>query len=153
MVYLPTFGWLLGQMLQMLVNIPYMEHMGMIICSDMMNEFIIFPNWDPIGPPTYGHDGNWNIIWFSGNHQEPGRFLREFIANNGWSRGSIQVRSEDLPSPRPGYQIRWAYRAYPTPESHQICPNLQKKWQALSRKMNVKCSRGHTSNVLQLSTI
>lgn len=34
----------------------------MIICSDMMNDFIIFPNWDPIGPPTYGHDGNWNII-------------------------------------------------------------------------------------------
>ena len=25
MVYLPTFGWFLGQML---VNIPYMEHVG-----------------------------------------------------------------------------------------------------------------------------
>ena len=30
MVYLPTFGWFLGQML---VNIPYMEHMGWIFYS------------------------------------------------------------------------------------------------------------------------
>ena len=30
MVYLPTFGWFFGQML---VNVPYMEHMGIYIYS------------------------------------------------------------------------------------------------------------------------
>ena len=32
MVYLPTFGWFLGQML---VNIPYMEHLGILYYFDL----------------------------------------------------------------------------------------------------------------------
>ena len=34
MIYVPTFGLFLGQML---VNIPYMEHMGNDLESEMLN--------------------------------------------------------------------------------------------------------------------
>jgi hypothetical protein len=42
--YLPTFGWFLGQIL---VNIPYMEHMGIPKCQPMKsnNRTIRTMNW------------------------------------------------------------------------------------------------------------
>ena len=62
MVYLPTFGWFLGQML---VNIPYMEHMG-IYGKIKMFQWFSFTPWNtkkrslelhppnqPLGYPSY----------------------------------------------------------------------------------------------------
>ena len=46
MVYLPTFGWFLGQML---VNIPYMEHMGYGIQSIWLTVIcLLMWQWDTI---------------------------------------------------------------------------------------------------------
>ena len=50
MVYLPTFGWFLGQML---VNIPYMEHMGRVLTHTHIYIYI----------GLNVHVNIWGIIW------------------------------------------------------------------------------------------
>ena len=44
LVYLPTFGWFMGEML---VNIPYMEHMGLYIYiyKNIMVKKILRPHY------------------------------------------------------------------------------------------------------------
>ena len=64
-VYLPTFGWFLGQML---VNIPYMEHMGMLSKLDLSENRLLAP--DPQENLDRTNDSqSLDVGWCSANFQ------------------------------------------------------------------------------------
>ena len=54
MVYVSTFGSFLGQVL---VNVPYMEHMGINIIIITMDSIIILSQWLFNGMFEYAKDG------------------------------------------------------------------------------------------------
>ena len=58
MVYVSTFGSFLGQML---VNVPYMEHMGIKIIIITMGSIIILSQWLSNGMFEYAKDGGQSL--------------------------------------------------------------------------------------------